>query len=158
MPGFTRAPEWYVLQRGEPAPPAVETPIVTKCNYIHHKLLASRDPQLYAQLENIGILPQLYGLRWVRLACTREFVIENVFILWDAIFAASESFDLLDFICVAMVLFVRQHLLDSDNSMALRRLLKYPPVEDVHVLVEKALRLRDPVVAQADYAAMVLQV
>ncbi len=48
-------------------------------------------------------------------------------------------------------------VLDSDNSGALRRLLKFPPVEDVHVLVEKALRLRDPVVAQADYHAMIHQ-
>ena len=67
--------------------------------------------------------------RWVRLLCTREFIMESVFIMWDAIFASSEDFALLDFICVAMVVFVRSFLMDCDNSGALRRLLRYPPVE-----------------------------
>lgn len=42
--------------------PEVQTPIVFKCHSIHHQLLASRDPQLYAHLEAIEILPQLYAL------------------------------------------------------------------------------------------------
>jgi hypothetical protein len=52
------------------------------------------------------------------------------------------------------VLFVRSFLMDCDNSGALRRLLRYPPVEDVHVLVEKAQRLQNSAIARADYEKM----
>ena len=41
-----------------------------------------------------------------------------------------------------MLLYVRSALLELDASAALKRLLKFPPVEDVHSLVERALLLR----------------
>ena len=43
---------------------------------------------------------------------------------------------------VAMLLYVRATLLEGDYTSTLRRLLKYPPVEHVHTLVERALQLR----------------
>ena len=133
----------------------VVTPIIAKCNAIHHNLLAELDKPLYRHLQSIDVLPQIYALRWVRLLFSREFQIDNVYILWDAVFAFSENFSLIDTICVSMIEFVRLQcmitcsflphpVLESDNSGALRRLLKYPPIEDVHLLVVKAISLVDP--------------
>jgi TBC1 domain family member 5 len=41
------------------------------------------------------------------------------------------SFPLIDYISISMYLYVRKALITGDNSSCLRRLLKYPPVEDV---------------------------
>ncbi|OEH77964.1 tbc1 domain family member 5 related protein [Cyclospora cayetanensis] len=43
---------------------------------------------------------------------------------------------------VAMLKFIRQHLLESDFSSCLRRLLKFPPIESVQCLVALSLAVR----------------
>ena len=45
------------------------------------------DPALHLRLGELGIEPQLYLLRWLRLLFGREFHFEDVKLLWDAIFA-----------------------------------------------------------------------
>jgi len=126
----------------------VDTPLVAKCGYVHHKLLGKVDPPLYRHLEANDVHPQVYMLRWIRLLFCREFHLEDVRRLWDAFFADSiekeDGFSIADYMCVSMCLFVRSSLLQGDNSFCLRRLLKYPPVEDVSVLLESALNLRRP--------------
>jgi hypothetical protein len=47
--------------------------------------------------------------RWVRLLLGREFHLEDVMTLWDAMFAYSTDLRLIDHICVAMLIFIRQH-------------------------------------------------
>eukprot|EP00494_Astrolonche_serrata_P022944 UN23201 len=64
-----------------------EHPIVQKCKYIQNKLLRKLDPELSNHLVKIQVEPQLYGLRWFRLFLTREFHIDDVCHLWDAILA-----------------------------------------------------------------------
>ena len=46
--------------------------------------------------------------RWVRLLFGREFPMQDLLMLWDAIFADSISFDLVDYIFVAMLLYIRE--------------------------------------------------
>jgi TBC1 domain family protein 5 len=46
-------------------------------------------------------------LRWVRLLGGREFHLEDLLILWDGLFADNADLTLIDHICVAMLLFVR---------------------------------------------------
>jgi Rab-GTPase-TBC domain len=45
--------------------------------------------------------------RWVRLLFGREFPMQDLLMLWDAIFADSISFDLVDYVFVAMLLYIR---------------------------------------------------
>ena len=45
--------------------------------------------------------------RWIRLLFGREFPFEDVLRLWDIIFAEDPTLDLVDFICVAMLLRIR---------------------------------------------------
>eukprot|EP00003_Mantamonas_plastica_P030435 TRINITY_DN756_c0_g1_i1.p1 TRINITY_DN756_c0_g1~~TRINITY_DN756_c0_g1_i1.p1 ORF type:complete len:315 (-),score=134.93 TRINITY_DN756_c0_g1_i1:70-1014(-) len=42
-----------------------------------------------------------------------------------------------------MLVYIREQLLERDYSMCLKRLFKYPPVEDVHSFVVTAIKLRD---------------
>ena len=54
----------------------------------------------------------MYLLRWVRLMLSREFELQQVWLVWDAIFATSGAdFALLEYICVAAVHLLRDSLL-----------------------------------------------
>lgn len=45
--------------------------------------------------------------RWLRLLFTREFTMEDAMILWDGLFACDPSFDLALWVCVAMLIRIR---------------------------------------------------
>lgn len=127
-----------------------DTDLNKKCFQIHHRLLPLVDAPLYEHLQAVGVQPQLYLLRWVRLLFGQEFHLEDVVVLWDAIFLKATlplkpgSFPLLDWVAIAMLLYVRQSLMDGDNVTCMRRLLKYPPVEEITVIVQRALTLGTP--------------
>jgi len=122
----------------------VNSPVVKKCRRIHYELLSQADPELFQFLEDMDMEPQLYVLRWVRLLLGREFHLEDALLLWDAIFAYGEDLALLDYIIVAMLIYIRQSLIGKENSLCLQRLFNYPPVEDVFLFVEKALAIKHP--------------
>eukprot|EP01137_Pigoraptor_chileana_P004808 Opistho-2@46964 len=116
--------------------------IVTKLRRIQHVLLKEVDHDLYLHLLKMEIEPQIYGLRWLRLLFGREFHLDDVLVLWDAIFADGSHFEIVDYICVSMLTYIRQQLLHGDYVTCLKRLMKYPPVEDVRNIIEKAQRMR----------------
>lgn len=45
--------------------------------------------------------------RWIRLLFSREFPFEQFLVLWDTILAVDASLDLIDLICVAMLIRIR---------------------------------------------------
>ncbi|KAK3401238.1 RabGAP/TBC [Sordaria brevicollis] len=120
--------------------------IVEKSRHIHDELLMQVDPELASHLKEIEILPQIFLIRWIRLLFGREFPFEQLLVLWDTIFALDPNLDLIDLICVAMLLRIRWTLLASDYAMALQLLLRYPVPPDSqgpHTFVDDALYLRD---------------
>lgn len=150
-------------------PPRVEpdapSPLQRTCTRIQGDRLLACDPALHARLTSLGVEPQLYLLRWLRLLFGREFHLADVQVVWDAIFAyASEelrtgggpavappadapstarcTFVLVEDFALAMLMYVREELLSNDFNRAMKRLLKFPPVGDVRHLVERALQLR----------------
>ena len=46
--------------------------------------------------------------RWIRLLFGREFPLPSVLEMWDAIFADGPSLSLVDYICVAMLMHIRE--------------------------------------------------
>ena len=127
-----------------------------KCELIQEGLLRQLDPALHVRLGELGIEPQLYLLRWLRLLFGREFHVEDVKLLWDALFAfgaddgggggggggGNGPLALVDYVALAMLVYVRHDLLTRDYAFSMRRLLKFPPMEDVHFLVQRALQLK----------------
>ncbi|KAG2158403.1 rab-GTPase-TBC domain-containing protein [Suillus bovinus] len=104
------------------------SPITLACNNIQNNLLKSVDPILHGVLQNSGIEPQIYGLRWLRLLFTRELSMDDAMILWDGLFANPIPIsELAQWICVAMLIRIRTKLIASDYSMQLTNLLRYPP-------------------------------
>ena len=84
-------------------------------------------------------------MRWLRCVLSREFKIESTLMYWDFIFGGIESkhkqdpraksSDFLsieddplayhDYLCVAMIIHIKNDLLESDYSMCLAYLLSY---------------------------------
>ncbi|KAK0737057.1 rab-GTPase-TBC domain-containing protein [Apiosordaria backusii] len=120
--------------------------IVEKSKYIHEVALLKVDQELANHLRNIEILPQIFLIRWIRLLFGREFPFEQTMVLWDAIFAFDPNLEMIDLICVAMLLRIRWTLLEADYSVALQLLLKYPappPPHGPHTFVDDAVYLQN---------------
>ncbi|XP_799336.2 TBC1 domain family member 5 isoform X2 [Strongylocentrotus purpuratus] len=120
------------------------SPLVKKLNRIREFILKKHDFELYTHLNQLDIQPQIYGIRWLRLLFGREFTFQDLIVLWDAIFADSPMLDLVDYIFVAMLIKIRELLLTAEYANCLMLLMRYPTVDDIHYLVNKALHLRDP--------------
>ncbi|KAH9492426.1 TBC1 domain, member 5 [Bulinus truncatus] len=118
--------------------------IVTKLTRIQDYILKKFDPELHQHLERLEIAPQIYGIRWLRLLFGREFPMQDLLMLWDAIFGDGIGFDIVDYIFVGMLLYIKDNLLASDYATCLTILMKYPQVSDVHYFVVKARWLREP--------------
>ncbi|XP_076865462.1 TBC1 domain family member 5 isoform X2 [Brachyhypopomus gauderio] len=118
--------------------------IVTKVNRIQDQLVKKHDIELHMHLNRLEIAPQIYGIRWVRLLFGREFPLQDLLVVWDALFADSITLDLVDYVFVAMLLYIRDALIASNFQTCLGLLMHYPPVGDIHALLHKALFIRDP--------------
>lgn len=56
--------------------------------------------------------------RWIRLLFGREFPFQDLLALWDTLLAEDPGLDLIDMVCVAMMLRIRwqcEHLLETMN-------------------------------------------
>lgn len=128
--------------RPQDAGPSVA--IVTKVNRIQDQLVKKHDIELHMHLNRLEIAPQIYGIRWVRLLFGREFPLQDLLVVWDALFADSITLDLVDYVFVAMLLYIRDALIASNFQTCLGLLMHYPPIGDINALLQKALFLRDP--------------
>lgn len=66
----------------------------------------------------------MFLLRWIRVLFSREFVLEEILIIWDELLA---DLSLVDFFCFAMMESVRSSLLCCDSDGPLALLLRFPP-------------------------------
>ncbi|EMP41962.1 TBC1 domain family member 5 [Chelonia mydas] len=55
--------------------------------------------------------------RWVRLLFGREFPLQDLLVVWDALFADSITLDLVDYIFVAMLLYIRDAYVTPDQTV-----------------------------------------
>lgn len=111
---------------------------------INQAMLKTQDPAVFAHLENMEIPLHVFGIRWLRLLFGREFILPELLILWDAIFADSLAFNLVDHIFVAMLTCIRKLLLNADYAQCLSYLMKYPAGRKVTYILQLALHMKDP--------------
>ena len=96
--------------------------VLKRCHKIHHRILQVIDKELYLYLEKQKIEPQMYLQRYLRCILSREFNLADTLIIWDSLFASltqgsdfksenqanlCKELNLLDYVCVAMISFVR---------------------------------------------------
>ncbi|KAG0002725.1 TBC1 domain, member 5 [Entomortierella chlamydospora] len=125
-----------------PEPPAgKQTPVIEWSMKIFH-YLERVDNELFLHLKSLEIQPQLFGIRWFRLLFGREFPMEDALILWDGIFAKDPSLNICIFIGLALLLRIKDDLLQEDFAGCLHKLMRYPPVKDVQLFISQALSLQ----------------
>lgn len=139
-------------------------PVIEASTALYH-LLSVVDSSLHSHLFDLGVEPQYFSLRWLRVLFGREFSLDNLLLVWDEIFASDNSkkersaddniecgFGILNsprgaFIsamAVAMLLHLRSSLLAAENpTTCLQRLLNFPENIDIEKLLEKAKSLQD---------------
>lgn len=79
----------------------------------------------------------------------REFPLDAVFDMWDALFAIDSTLELVDMISVAMLLRIRWELAAADTNEAFAFLLRYPdPATPPYTFIKDALYLRDHLTQQ----------
>lgn len=82
--------------------------------------------------------------RWIRLLFGREFPLDDVLNVWDALFAIDSTLELVDMIAIAMLLRIRWDLIATDTNGAFALLLRYPnPGSPAYTFIKDALYLRD---------------
>ena len=118
--------------------------VLRKCKLIQDVYLKKHDEALSNHLSDIELEPQLYLLRWIRILFGREFHLEDTITVWDAVFAFDDRFGFIDYMACAMLIFIRSQLLGRDFADCIKRLQKYPPVEDVTILIEHSIALTKP--------------
>ncbi|XP_047310307.1 uncharacterized protein LOC124913914 [Impatiens glandulifera] len=121
-----------------------------------YHLLSIVDSSLYSHLVELGVEPQYFALRWLRVLFGREFSLENLLIIWDNIYACDnrkmKSFDnsslnsmrgaFISSLAVSMILYLRSSLLATENpTSCLKRLLNFPNSFCLEKLIGKAKSL-----------------
>ncbi|KIX01932.1 uncharacterized protein Z518_07871 [Rhinocladiella mackenziei CBS 650.93] len=101
------------------------SPIVARSKRLHDDILAAIDPELALHLNVVGILPQIYSIRWIRLLFGREFEFKDVLRIWDLLFAENLKSDIVDLTCIAMLLRIRWSLVEADYTTAITALTHY---------------------------------
>eukprot|EP00659_Diplonema_papillatum_P015864 gene15864-24242_t len=153
----TNLKSWYkVVKRGS----SEETPIQRLCTRLQSTILPCYNSKLATHLHKHGVEPAVYALRWFRVWFIREFDVKGSAPLWDAVLCevlynrtngeekrkvyeqtgmTPLEMGVLPLIGAAMLHFIADDLMERDFSGTLKRLMKYPPVEDVGVFVDKAI-------------------
>ena len=89
--------------------------IVERSRRIHEEYLRKIDPELTEHMTAIEILPQIFLIRWIRLLFGREFPLDDVLLLWDVLFAEDPALNLVDLVCVSMLLRIRGQRKESSS-------------------------------------------
>ncbi|KAF6264666.1 rab-GTPase-TBC domain-containing protein [Scenedesmus sp. NREL 46B-D3] len=104
-------------------------------------LLQVHDAELAAHLAQQKVDPQFFAFRWITLLLTQEFSFPDAVRIWDTLLAdPGGRMDCLLRVCLALLLNVRQQLLDGDFAVIVKTLQRYPSV-DVDVILRAAARL-----------------
>lgn len=152
-------------------------PVIEASAAMYH-LLSVVDSSLHSHLVELGVEPQYFSLRWLRVLFGREFSLEDLLAIWDEIFACDNtrsvrgsdtdgesSFGVIDsprgaFIsafAVSMILNLRSSLLATENATAcLQRLLNFPDDVKLVKLVTKAKSLQTLAINVNNSSSMVV--
>ena len=80
--------------------------IVTRCQAVQ-LMLAGKDPELEHTLTDLGIQPQLYMLRWIRILFAQLYSLSDTIIIWDAILLFGLNSGIVEHICVTLLAMIR---------------------------------------------------
>ncbi|ELP90670.1 hypothetical protein EIN_023590 [Entamoeba invadens IP1] len=122
---------------------STHTKLMLKCEKLF-KELEKLDNQMYLHLKYDGIHLVLFGTRWLRLLFDREFLVNDVLNIWDAIFSYGNDLEFVDYLFLAMVIYIREPILKSlQYSTTMMFFMKYPDTSDVRDIIVIAKQLAE---------------
>lgn len=135
-------------------------PVIEASSALYH-LLSVVDSPLHRHLVDLGVEPQYFALRWLRVLFGREFSLDDLLGIWDELFSSPNSECIVESIdysfrilcchrgafiaamAVSMLVHVRSSLFATETATScLQRLLNYPTNVSVKKLIEKARSLQ----------------
>jgi hypothetical protein len=106
------------------------------------RMLELKDAHVADRLKEQGILPQYYAFRWISLILSQEFDLPDVLRLWDSILSDESRFDYLICVCCAMIVLVRDQILENDFEHNVKLLQNFPPM-DINFVLNRADQLME---------------
>lgn len=101
-------------------------------------LLKEKDREVWQKLKDQELFPQYFCFRWITLLLSQEFPLPDVVRIWDSLFADPDrKYTYLIKVCCAMILLVRDQLLDGDFAANVKLLQNFPSI-DIYVVLIKA--------------------
>jgi len=105
-------------------------------------LLKEHAYDLWENMDQKLLNPQYYSFRWLTLLLSQEFKLPEVIRLWDTLFADPNRFDFMIYFCCAMMVSVKEEIMEGDFAENLSLLQNYPN-SDIDYLIQVALRLKE---------------
>ncbi|KAG5869507.1 hypothetical protein JTB14_008058 [Gonioctena quinquepunctata] len=102
--------------------------------------LKNCDLEIWLRFQQLDLKPQYYSFRWITLLLSQEFPLPDVLRIWDSLFSDVRRFDFLIHVCCAMIIILRNQLLEGDFPSNLKLLQNFPPM-DVQIIISKAVEL-----------------
>ena len=103
-------------------------------------MLKRVDKVVWSHLEKYGVNPQFYSLRWLLLFLTQEFELNDVLILWDALLSHPKRIDFLYYVCLSMILGVK-NLIMVENFSVIMETLQNNSKNDLEKILNASVRL-----------------
>ncbi|KAL8562968.1 hypothetical protein ACOMHN_004660 [Nucella lapillus] len=104
--------------------------------------LREHDVSLWHRMEELELKPQFFAFRWITLLLSQEFPLPDVLRIWDSLFSDANRFDFLIYVCLAMLILVRNEILTNDFPHIMKLIQNFPYNRyDVQTVLAKATEL-----------------
>lgn len=80
--------------------------ILTRCQAVQ-LMLAEKDPELERALTELGIQPELYMIRWIRIFFTQLFSLDDTVTIWNYLLLFGFNSGIVEQICVTLLIMIR---------------------------------------------------
>ena len=106
---------------------------------MYAEIMKVAEPHALNAIEQNQVNHQYYSLRWFMLLLCQEFNMPSSIRLWDTLLSDPDRFQFTNYVCVALVSFVRDKIVDGDFACCMESLQKSSEmVKDVRDLLNRA--------------------
>jgi TBC1 domain family member 13 len=95
-------------------------------------ILQRTDYQIYVQFKKKKVNLEFFMLRWAMLLLSTEFEINSILRLWDSLLADYERFHFFKYVCVALIIYMKSHIIGHEFPDILKKMQNLPT--DINVL------------------------
>ena len=114
------------------------TPLLQRVSHIWDVILKAVDLELFRHMQLRQVNTRSFLCRWVRPLLFGQFGIAETLAVWDNIFLQffikkEGHFDHLDFLCAAMLIYLREITLNKESSLQIMQIYeKFPTVNGTY--------------------------